>query len=120
MEIPDRMDELVELQRLKRIELAVIEHHKQKADDRCVFDDDKLYEAAGLPQVDRRVGDKAAMLINCARFIEKRCEAGGWPSYADLERRIETYKLYIKSLLDIIDGNLVDHEQVRKEVENLL
>jgi hypothetical protein len=28
------------------------------------------------------------MLANCARFIERRCEGGGWPSYAELETEI--------------------------------
>lgn len=68
-----------------RLREAIARHHAQKADDRCVFDDDELYAAAGLPPVDRRVGDKAAMLRNCERFIERRCEGGGWPSYAELE-----------------------------------
>jgi hypothetical protein len=25
------------------------------------------------------------MLANCARFIDRRCEGGGWPSYRELE-----------------------------------
>jgi|AGTN01.3.fsa_nt_gi hypothetical protein len=65
---------------------AIKAHHAQKADDRCVEDDDRLYEAAGLPPCDRRVGDKFAMIQNCARFIESRCEGGGpWKSYAEME-----------------------------------
>lgn len=79
----------IELERLieseRRLYNAIAEHHRQKADDRCIEDDDRLYAAAGLPPCDRRVGDKTAMLINCARFIEKRCEGGGWPTYAELE-----------------------------------
>jgi hypothetical protein len=69
-----------------RLRDAIAKHHAQKADDRCQFDDDELYAAAGLPPADRRVGDKSAMLANCARFIEKRCEGGGpWKSYAEME-----------------------------------
>lgn len=67
---------------------AIVIHHAQKADDRCIEDDDRLYAAAGLPPCDRRVGDKFAMLRNCARFIENRCQGGGWPSYVELERQI--------------------------------
>jgi hypothetical protein len=67
---------------------AVKEHHDQKADDRCIEDDTKLYAAFGLPPADHRVGDKAAMLENCALFIERRCESGGWSSYVELEARI--------------------------------
>lgn len=67
---------------------AIAAHHAQKADDRCIEDDDRLYAAAGLPPCDRRVGDKEAMLANCARFIARRCEGGGWPSYVELEAQI--------------------------------
>ncbi|HEX8653089.1 MAG TPA: hypothetical protein VF708_19890 [Pyrinomonadaceae bacterium] len=67
---------------------AVREHHDQKADDRCIEDDTRLYEAFGLPPADHRVGDKLAMLQNCARFIMRRCEGGGWPSYAELKAQI--------------------------------
>lgn len=71
---------------VKRLHQAIAEHHAQKADDRCIEDDDRLYAAAGLPPCDRRVGDPVAMLTNCARFIANRCEAGGpWKSYAELE-----------------------------------
>jgi hypothetical protein len=77
-----------EKERADRLAAAITDHHAQKADDRCIEDDDRLYAAAGLPPCDRRVGDKAAMLANCARFIERRCEGGGWPSYVELERQL--------------------------------
>lgn len=73
---------------------AIEEHHHQKADDRCIEDDDKLYAAAGLPPCDRRVGDKTAMLANCQRFIENRCQGGGWKPYAELE--VENARLRAK------------------------
>lgn len=72
-----------------KLKQAIIEHHSQKAQDRCILDDDKLYTAAGLPPCDRRVGSKTEMILNCVRFIDRRCEEGGWPSYQDLEREIE-------------------------------
>jgi hypothetical protein len=75
-----------------RLRAAIAEHHAQRADDRCIEDDDRLYAAAGLPPCDRRVGDKAAMLGNCRRFIERRCQGGGWPSYAELERELEALR----------------------------
>lgn len=78
---------------------AIKEHHSQKADDRCIEDDYKLYAAAGLPPHDPHVGDKAAMMKNCVRFIENRCKSGKWPSYAELEHNLaeaifwrDTYK----------------------------
>ena len=44
------------LQREYRLKLAILDHHDQKADDRCIEDDDRLYAAAGLSPCDRRVG----------------------------------------------------------------
>lgn len=67
---------------------AIAEHHRQKADDRCREDDDRLYAAAGLPPADVRIGDPLAMVVNCVRFIKNRCEGGGWPSYVDLEAKL--------------------------------
>ena len=79
-----------------KLRAAIAEHHSQKADDRCIEDDDRLYAAAGLPPCDRRVGDKAAMLANCARFIERRCEGGGWPSYRELEAERDRLREIVK------------------------
>lgn len=74
------------LEELLRLRGAIRAHRAQKADDRCVEDDDRLYAALGDGVgCDRRVGDKAEMLRSCARFIERRCEGGGWPTYAELE-----------------------------------
>ncbi len=72
---------------------AIILHRAHKADDRCIEDDDRLYEALGDGiKCDRRVGDKDAMLANCKRFIEQRCEGGGpWKSYEAL--RGELFKV---------------------------
>lgn len=76
---------------------AITEHHKQKADDRCWMDDVVLYNAAGLPAPDFRVGDKAAMKANCDRFIDRRCAGGHWPSYADLEAELAKLNEAIKT-----------------------
>lgn len=72
---------------------AIKTHRAQKADDRCIEDDDRLYAvlADGI-KCDRRVGDKAAMLRNCDRFIDRRCQSGGWRSYAELEVEIRRLK----------------------------
>lgn len=82
--IPERVLEVIA--ELRRLRAAIAKHHSQKADDRCWLDDCDLYLAAGLPVHDARVGDRAAMLANCKRFIERRCGGGGpWKSYAELE-----------------------------------
>lgn len=68
------------------LRIAIETHRSQKADDRCIEDDDRLYAALGDGiKCDRHVGSKEAMLKNCARFIERRCESGRWPSYSELE-----------------------------------
>lgn len=64
---------------------AIITHRDQKRDDMCWMDDDVLYTAAGLSPRDHTVGDQAAMLKNCERYIRTRCEGGNWKSYAELE-----------------------------------
>jgi hypothetical protein len=87
------------LARVAVLESAIREHRDAKADDRCIEDDDSLYEALGDGiKCDRRVGDKADMLINCARFIEKRCEGGGWPSYVELETQLAGIRDKLRAL----------------------
>jgi hypothetical protein len=78
--------------RVGQLENAIRTHRDQRSDDRCWMDDLELYKVLAesgfvddQKAPDNRVGDKAAMLVNCARFIERRCEAGGWPTYAELE-----------------------------------
>lgn len=39
--------------------------------------------AEGAERARRLIG--AEMLANCARYIDRRCEGGHWPSYFDLE-----------------------------------
>lgn len=85
---------------------AIMTHRSQKADDRCIEDDDHLYEALGDGiKCDRRVGDKASMLENCRRFIESRCQGGGWPSYKDLEEQNEKAKRAVVHILKRIKTN---------------
>lgn len=95
----------VEVSRLReeneRLRKAIVEHRSQKADDRCIEDDDKLYAVLndGI-KCDRQVGSKEAMLKNCARFIERRCEAGKWPTYVDLEAEIEELRKALAAIRD--------------------
>lgn len=77
-----------------KLKAAIVEHHTRKADDRCFMDDDKLYVAAGLPKADIHVGDKAAMLANCERFIQRRCMGGEWLSYVELETALHAAKAH--------------------------
>lgn len=75
---------------IRRLRAAIRDHRDQRADDRCVEDDDRLYAALGDGiKCDRRVGDKAQMLKNCERFIRRRCENGYWPTYQQLEEFVK-------------------------------
>ena len=85
---------------LERLRAAIRKHRAQKADDRCVEDDDELYAALGDGILcDRRVGDKEAMLRNCARFIERRTTGGGWPTYAEIEARLALLERHVRTLI---------------------
>lgn len=88
----------------RRLQNAAVEHYEQKADDRCWMDDDRLYAAAGFPAVDRRVGSKEAMLLNCMRYVTLRCEGGGpWKSYAELEGENEELRATIRAAHAVLD-----------------
>lgn len=77
---------------------AIKAHRDQKADDRCWLDDRQLYALAGLPDgYDPHVGDKFEMVKNCIRFVERRCVEGSWPTYKELEERIQKLQDVIKS-----------------------
>jgi hypothetical protein len=85
------------IDRVVKLQDAIKKHRAQKADDRCIFDDDELYAVLGDGvKCDRRVGSKEDMLINCKRFIENRCEGGGWPTYAELEAKLKSVTDYMK------------------------
>lgn len=88
-----------------RLAAAIHEHRKQKADDRCVMDDDLLYEALGDGiKCDRSVGSKEEMLKNCARFIERRCTGGNWPTYAELETKVERLNQALGNAATLLRG----------------
>jgi hypothetical protein len=78
---------------IELLKSAIKNHRSQKADDRCIEDDDALYAVLGDGILcDRRVGSKEEMLKNCSRFIERRCEGGHWPTYSSLEAEVKNLK----------------------------
>lgn len=84
-----------------RLRAAVINHRSQRSDDRCWLDDQELYAVLGDGDLgDNRVGDKTAMLENCKRFLDQRCQAGGWKTYAEMEAERERLCDSVKPLLD--------------------
>lgn len=89
-----------ERERAEKLESAIREHWSQKNDDRCWEDDVKLYAAVPLPESTHHcIGDPAAMLENCKRFIDQRCVKGGlWKSYAELERELTTLRQQLADL----------------------
>jgi hypothetical protein len=105
---------------------AIRSHRSQKADDRCIEDDDRLYEALGDGiKCDRRVGSREDMLRNCARFIDRRCESGHWPTYQELEAALE--RIYDEGIhgcgcVFIVQKVLKDHSRgaTYKELEEFI
>jgi hypothetical protein len=87
------------LARAERAEAAIRKHHDRHADDLCWMDDNELYAAIGLPPREPTVGDPAAMLANCQRYIAQRCKPGGdWKSYAELEARLAECEAEVREL----------------------
>ncbi len=94
------------IERAMTLENAIKTHRSQLADDRCIEDDDRLYEALGDGiKCDRRVGNPKEMLRNCKRFIRNRCESGGWPTYQELLEENKKLKELLEVLLRIISRN---------------
>lgn len=103
------LNELKLSERISQLENAIKTHRSQKADDRCIEDDDRLYEVLGDGiKCDRRVGCKEDMLKNCQRFIENRCEGGGWPSYAQLEEKLQKALKLIKEYKHQLELDIKD------------
>lgn len=83
------IDALLNESEAARLRTAIETHRAQRADDRCWLDDLELYKVLGdEAEPDNRVGDKYQMLANCVRFIDNRCEGGGWRSYIEIEREL--------------------------------
>lgn len=102
---PPTLEHLLEV--IKRV-------HDSHADDLCWMDIDLIFEAAGLPVPDRKVGDRFEMLRNCSRYIGGMCSDGGpWVSYTQLEGDLAALK-YAVGLLpeytqDDIAGAVARH-----------
>ena len=71
----------------ERVMAAIRSVHAEHADDLCWMpaDVNRIFEAAGLPPQDLRVGDRAAMRRNCDRYVDALYDGGPWRSYGELE-----------------------------------
>lgn len=78
----------------KKLLAVIMEVHGQHADDLCWMpaDVNKIFQAAGLPKQDLRVGNKADMLKNCDRYVNCLESGGPWKSYAELEKERDGWK----------------------------
>lgn len=106
--------------RALRAEAAIRKHRDQHADDRCWLDDAELYEALGegpVAPLTFQVGDKATMLKNCERFLERRCFGGGyWRTYAELEAENTRLENSVDELE--LQVSLLECERIRLLREN--
>lgn len=105
--------------RVGELEEAIKSHRSQKADDRCIFDDDELYKVLGDNiKCDRQVGSKEAMLENCKKFIEKRCESGRWATYTKLEETLKDVIQDMKDRLEDVDPDPSPRNGTRQSLQN--
>ena len=89
----------MDLYKLDKLMNVIRDVHAQHADDLCWMDIDKIFAAAGLPVPDRSVGDQAAMLSNCHRFVYGMCKGGKWRSYDELEKENNWLRSELKKAL---------------------
>lgn len=76
-----------------KLRLAIMLHRDQHGDDRCWLDDLELYKALGdMVVADNTMPIRETFLANCARYYERRCSAGEWPTYQELETRLASFK----------------------------
>lgn len=70
------------------------------ADDLCWMpaEVNGVLAAAGLPPQNLHVGDKAAMLKNCERYIGCLQSGGDWKAYAELESEVKHYKEFVNDM----------------------
>lgn len=115
----DRVAELeAEVERLRE---AIRTHRGQKADDRCVEDDDRLYAVLGDGiKCDRRVGSKFEMALNCMRFLERRCQGGYWPSYVQVEADRDAWKRQYESAAGGRNAAQADLQEISKAFQEVL
>jgi len=106
------------IDKAEKLRAAIAKHHSQKADDRCWLDDEELYAAAGLAPADRHVGDKAAMLKNCERFLKVRCQGGRWPSYVEVEDELTSARERIYHLESALKQLIFSARQVTCTVKD--
>lgn len=65
------------------------------------------------------MGDKFEMLKNCARFIDRRCEGGGWPTYRELEEKLAASRKEVKGYQDACDTHVRVRNEQGDELEKL-
>ena len=78
---------------------AIEDHRAQRLDDRCWMDDQALYAVLKDGNLgDNSVPPEDKMLENCRRYIARRCNAGNWKSYQELEAALELIAGYARTV----------------------
>jgi hypothetical protein len=72
---------------------AIKVHRLQKSDDRCWLDDQKLYAVLNDGDLGNNIlPPKEKFLMNCSRYYDNRCQNGNWPSYQELQDKLNRIK----------------------------
>jgi hypothetical protein len=76
---------------------AIKKHRAQRADDRCWLDDLELYRVLGdgIQDYDPSMPPREDFLANCARYYDRRCVRGNWPTYQQLQEALTEAREYI-------------------------
>ena len=79
--------------RIIELESAVRKHRDQRGDDRCWLDDQELYKVLGDNDLgNNSLPPKDKFLKNCENYYNKRCKNADWPSYQQLEEKLNKIK----------------------------
>lgn len=88
-----RADVLAVCEYVEKLSAAIRKHRDQRADDRCWLDDLELYAVLDDEVVaDNTLPPRELFLANCARYYDRRCKAGDWPAYQQLEALLAAYR----------------------------
>lgn len=80
----------------------------QRGDDRCFLDDQRLAKLVDV-EINNSMPSKEKFLANCERYYDKRCKNADWPSYQELEEKLEEF-INVLDLINLKEMNCLSQE----------